>query len=138
MPENASDFVRTDREHLIHPQHHPSDHEQPRVWVRGKGSTMWDAEGREYLDGLAGLWNVNVGHGRAELAEAGAEQMRTLAYASSYIGSTNPLAIRLAARLAELVYDGLNTVFFTSGGAESNESAFKTARFYWKALGKPG
>ena len=133
----SSDLVLDDQRHLIHPLHHPSDHVAPRVWVRGEGACLWDAGGREYIDGMSGLWNVNVGHGRAELADAAAAQMRALAYCSSYAGSTNPPAIRLATRLSELAYARLNSVFFTSGGAESNESAFKTARFYWKASGRP-
>jgi adenosylmethionine-8-amino-7-oxononanoate aminotransferase len=58
-----------DRLHLIHPLQHPSAHRQPRVWVEGRGATIVDADGREYLDALAGRWNVNVGHGRRELAE---------------------------------------------------------------------
>jgi putrescine aminotransferase len=127
-----------DRSHLIHPLQHPVDHSEPHVWVRGEGASIWDASGREFIDGLAGLWNVNVGHGRRELAEAAAQQMQTLAYATGYAGSTTEPAIRLAERLSRLVYPGLNTFFFTSGGAESNESAFKTARFFWKAKGRPG
>jgi adenosylmethionine-8-amino-7-oxononanoate aminotransferase len=96
-----------------------------------------DAQGREYIDGLAGLWNVNVGHGRHELAQAAHEQMSTLAYCSAYAGSTNLPAIALAERLSALAYPSINTFFFTSGGAEASESSFKTARFYWKARGKP-
>jgi len=80
---------------------------------------------------------VNVGHGRKELAQAAAEQMATLAYATNYVGSSNVPAIRLANRLIGLAYPNLAAVYFTSGGAESTESAFKTARFYWKAKGKP-
>ncbi len=96
-----------------------------------------DSTGREYIDGLAGLWNVNVGHGRQELADAAQKQMATLAFHSAYAGGTNEPAIRLAERLSGLTYPSINTFFFTSGGAESSESSFKTARFYWKALGKP-
>jgi adenosylmethionine-8-amino-7-oxononanoate aminotransferase len=107
------------------------------VWVKGEGAILIDAEGREFIDALSCLWNVNVGHGRRELAEAAAAQMAELAFVSSYAGATNIPATHLAARLAELAYPSLNTTFFTSGGAESNESAFKTARFYWKAMGKP-
>ena len=131
------DLVKEDQEHLFHPLHHPADHQSPRVWVKGEGIYLWDAEGRQYIDGLACLWNVNVGHGRQELAEAAATQIAELAYCSSYAGSTNIPATKLASKLASLAYPSLNTVYFTSGGAESNESAFKTARFYWKALGKP-
>jgi adenosylmethionine-8-amino-7-oxononanoate aminotransferase len=94
-----------------------------------------DVDGREYIDGLAGLWNVNVGHGRTELADAAEIQMKELAYCSGYVGSTNIPAIELASRLVEIA--DMQAVFFTSGGAEANESAFKTARFYWKACGKP-
>jgi len=135
---DSVELAAEDRRHLIHPLQHPTDHAEPHVWVRGEGASIWDASGREYIDGLAGLWNVNVGHGRRELAEAAAEQVRTLAYASGYVGSTTVPAVRLAERLSRLVYPGLNTVFFCSGGAESNESAFKTARFFWKAKGRPG
>ena len=129
--------IELDRAHLLHPLHHPSTHAQPRIWVEGRGAVIKDAEGREYLDGLSGLWNVNVGHGRAELAQAGMEQMSTLAYSSAYSGSTNRPAIQLAERLSRLVYPSINAFFFTSGGAEASESSFKTARFYWKAVGKP-
>ncbi len=131
-------LVKEDQDHLIHPLHHPSDHLEPMIYVRGRGAVLTDIQGREYIDGLAGLWNVNVGHGRAELAQAAAEQMSELAYFSGYSGSSNVPAIQLAAKLISLAYPNMQGVFFTSGGAESNESAFKTARFYWKARGKPG
>jgi putrescine---pyruvate transaminase len=131
------DLVKEDQEHLFHPLHHPADHQSPKVWVKGEGIYLWDAEGRQYIDGLACLWNVNVGHGRKELAEAAATQMAELEYCSSYAGATNIPATKLASKLASLAYPSLNTVYFTSGGAESNESAFKTARFYWKAMGTP-
>lgn len=121
----------------MHPLHHPSAYPATRVWVKGQGSRITDATGREYLDGLAGLWNVNIGHGRRELGEAALQQMSTLAFHSAYAGGTNEPAIRLAERLSSLAYPSINTFFFTSGGAESSESSFKTARFYWKALGKP-
>ena len=134
---NASALVAEDRDHLLHPLYHPNDHAKPHVWVKGKGVILTDAEGREYIDGLACLWNVNVGHGRRELAEAAAEQMATLAYATNYVGSSNVPAIQLAQRLTELAYPNLCATYFASGGAEANESAFKTARFYWKVKGRP-
>jgi putrescine---pyruvate transaminase len=127
-----------DRAHLIHSLHHPSAHAGTRLWVSGKGALITDSKGREYIDGLSGLWNVHVGHGRQELADAARQQMATLAYHSTYAGSTNEKAIALAERLSRLVYPSINTFFFTSGGAEASETSFKTARFYWKALGKPG
>src|SRR5215510_16149488 len=126
-----------ERAHFIHPVHHPSTYAASRIWVSGDGAVIKDADGREYIDGLSGLWNVNVGHGRRELAEAASRQMATLAFHSAYAGSSNAPAIALAERLSRLVSPSINTFFFTSGGAESSETSFKTARFYWKALGKP-
>jgi adenosylmethionine-8-amino-7-oxononanoate aminotransferase len=126
-----------DRAHLIHPLHHPSAHAGTRIWVSGTGAVITDSTGRDYIDGLSGLWNVNVGHGRQELADAARQQMATLAYHSTYAGSSNEKAIALAERLSRLVYPSINTFYFTSGGAEASETSFKTARFYWKALGKP-
>jgi adenosylmethionine-8-amino-7-oxononanoate aminotransferase len=138
MPHGSpKDLATLDATHLLHPLYHPAEHAGAHIWVKGEGATLTDAEGRTYLDGLSCLWNVNVGHGRTELAAAAAEQMATLAFATGYTGSSNVPAIRLAARLREVAYPNLTTTFFTSGGAESNESAFKTARFYWKAIGRP-
>src|SRR5438128_2512206 len=137
MALTAAELVKADQEHLIHPLHHPSENAEPVIYVRGRGATVWDIGGHEYIDGLSGLWNVNVGHGRAELAEAAAAQMKELAYFTAYVGSSNIPAITLADRLMEITYDNMQAVFLASGGAEANESAFKTARFYWKAGGKP-
>src|SRR5438552_17464237 len=137
MALTAAELVKADQEHLIHPLHHPSENAEPVIYVRGRGATVWDIGGHEYIDGLSGLWNVNVGHGRAELAEAAAAQMKELAYFTAYVGSSNIPAITLADRLMEITYDNMQAVFLASGGAEANESAFKTARFYWKAVGKP-
>lgn len=136
MALTIEELVRADQEHLIHPLHHPVDHQQPVIYVRGHGAMVEDAKGAEYIDALSGLWNVNVGHGRAELADAAAAQMKELAFFSSYIGSSNIPAITLASRLIKMVSNEMQAVFFASGGAEANESAFKTARFYWKARGK--
>jgi len=127
-----------DRAHLLHPLHHPSAYAKARVWVSGDGATLTDSTGREYIDGLSGLWNVNVGHGRRELGEAALAQMSTLAFSSAYAGGTNEPAIELADKLSALMYPSINTFFFTSGGAEASETSFKAARFYWKAVGKPG
>ena len=136
MLAGAAELVKADREHLIHPLHHPLDNANTVIYVRGRGAVVEDIDGHAYIDGLSGLWNTNVGHGRAELAEAAAAQMKELAYFSGYVGASNVPAITLANRLIEIAYDNMQAVFFTTGGAESNESAFKTARFYWKARGK--
>jgi putrescine---pyruvate transaminase len=134
---SLTELIRTDQEHLIHPLHHPIDHSEPVVYVRGSGVVVEDACGRKYLDGLSGLWNVNVGHGRRELADAAAAQMKELAYFSAYAGSSNIPAITLADQLIKIAYNNMQAVFFTCGGAEANEAALKTARFYWRAQGKP-
>lgn len=130
-------LIEADQAHLIHPLHTAADHQTPIVLVAGDGAVLRDAEGREYIDGLASLWNVNAGHGRRELAEAAAEQMRRLAYASAYVGFTNEPAVRLAERLLGLAYANLSGVYFTTGGAESNETAFKIARYFWRRRGMP-
>lgn len=132
-----TEHVQADQAHLLHPLYHPSAHQGPKIWVEARGSFVKDIAGNEYIDGLSALWNVNVGHGREELARAAYEQMTRMAYYSAYAGSSNPPAIALAEKLSQLVYPSINTFFFTSGGAESTESSFKTARFYWKAVGRP-
>ena len=130
-------LIQQDTEHLIHPLHHQGMHSNGLVWVRGKGAILEDADGKEYLDGLAGLWNNTAGHGQQTLVDAASQQMATLPYASGYTGSTNPKAIELAERLSEMMYPKINHFFFTSGGGESSDSNFKMARYYWKLKGKP-
>jgi adenosylmethionine-8-amino-7-oxononanoate aminotransferase len=134
---DVDNVLRVDREHLIHPLYHPADHARPLVIVRGEGAEIVDANGKRYFDALSSLWNVNVGHGRVELAQVAAEQMATLAFNNNYVGFVNVPSTRLAEKLIELTYSNLNAVYFTTSGAESNESAFKTARFFWKLQGKP-
>ncbi len=127
-----------DRRRLVHPLHHPKEHAAARIFTRGEGAMLHTADGNSYIDGLSALWNVNVGHGRRELAQAAAKQMETLAYASAYAGFSNEPAIRLADAIVARAYPNSAAVYFTTGGAESNESAFKTARYFWKRQGKPG
>jgi putrescine aminotransferase len=107
------------------------------MFGRGRGSTLYDVEERPYLDAMAGLWNVNTGYGRAELAEAAAEQMRELAFSSAYGGFGHAPGAQLAAKLAELAPGDLGVTYFASGGAEANDSAFKVARLYWSLRGRP-
>ena len=112
-----------------------ADHEIP-VMVRGQGPYLWDQHGRRYLDGLSGLFVVQVGHGRRELAEAAARQGSQLGYFPIW-SYAHPTAIELAARLADLAPGDINRVFFTSGGSEAVESAWKLARQYFRAIGEP-
>lgn len=135
MPDRAA-LLKAD-ERLLHPLHDSAEHREPLMLVEGRGVMLKDASGREYLDAFAGLWNVLAGYGRQELAQAAADQMSRLPYCSAYAGLSNAPAAELAERLAGIAYPKLNTTFFTCGGAESNESAFKTARCYWKLKGKP-
>jgi adenosylmethionine-8-amino-7-oxononanoate aminotransferase len=108
----------------------------PPVIVRGEGAYVFDAEGKRYLDGLAGLFAVQVGHGREELAEAAARQTRELAYFPLW-GTAHPRAIELAERMTAAAPGDLNRVFFTVSGGESVETAWKLAKQYFKLTGKP-
>ncbi len=135
--DGTTQLLESDRRFLVHPLHHPDDHQQPLVVVEGRGAMLRDADGRDYIDGLSGLWNVNVGHGRAELADAASAQMRRIAFASAYIGATNEPAVRLAEKIVGHAYSNSAAVYFTTAGAESNESSFKFARYYWKLKDKP-
>jgi len=110
-------------------------HEVP-VMVRGEGAYVWDQHGKRYLDGLAGLFTSQLGHGRSELAEAGAKQASTLAYFPLWTYA-HPRAIELAERLAGYAPGDLNRIFFTSGGSEAVESAWKLARQYFRITGQP-
>ncbi len=122
----------------LHPTYHPKSHVNPLVVERGEGVWLYTTDGQKILDGMAGLWNVNVGYGREEIAKVAYDQMKKLAFTSGFSGMTNLPSIQLADKLAGFAYEGLNTTMFTSGGSESNDSAFKTARYYWKRKGKPG
>src|SRR5580698_6903284 len=82
MQISKDELIKADRQHQVHSLHHPIDLADPVIVVSGRGVTVQDIDGKQYIDGLSGLWNVNVGHGRAELAEAAAAQMKTLAYFS--------------------------------------------------------
>jgi adenosylmethionine-8-amino-7-oxononanoate aminotransferase len=113
------------------------EHNDIPIFVRGSGVRLYDVHGRSYLDGLASLFVVQAGHGRAVLAEAGRRQAEELAYYPIW-SAAHPGAIELATRLAELAPGDLNRVFFTTGGSEAVESAWKLARAYFKAIGQPG
>jgi putrescine---pyruvate transaminase len=135
MERATSELEEIDRGHQIHSLHHRVDLDEQIIFSSGHGIFVQDVNGRDYIDGLSGLWNVAVGHGRQDLADAAAQQMRKLAYFSGYAGSSTIPSIELAKRLIELTPE-MKSVFFASGGAEANESAFKTARYYWAVRGK--
>src|SRR5439155_16512296 len=112
-----------------------ADHDVP-ILVRGEGCHVWDEHGNRYFDGLSALFCVNIGHGRADIAQAGADQAKELGFFTNW-SYAHPPAIRLAAKLASLAPGDLNRVFFTSGGSEAVETAIKLARQYHKLTGNP-
>jgi len=127
-----------DLAHIIHPQFYAADHEGAVIFDHGNGAELTDVEGRTYIDALSSLWNVAVGHGRRELAEAAAEQMAKLGFSNSYTGYANVPSIQLTERLLSLVYPNMSGIFYASSGSEANEMAIKAARFFWFLAGKPG
>ena len=108
-----------------------------RVISKAKGVYLWDAEGNQYLDGMAGLWCVNVGYGRKEITDAVYAQMQQLPYYNTFFQTTHPPVAELAAKVAELTPDGLNRVFFCSSGSEANDTVLRMVRHYWASVGKP-
>lgn len=133
------DYQTAGRDHLwLHFTRHSTYEkggEMPLI-VKGEGHKIWDSHGREYIDGLAGLFVVQVGHGRDELAEAAAKQAKELAFFPLW-SFAHPRAVELADRIAAMAPGDLNRVFFTTGGGEAVESAWKLAKQYFKLTGKP-
>ncbi|HET7615634.1 MAG TPA: aminotransferase class III-fold pyridoxal phosphate-dependent enzyme, partial [Bacillales bacterium] len=136
----TAELVQLDKRHYLHPTSPPkaqAEQGPPIIFSEGNGIYADNMEGETYIDGLSMLWNVNLGHGQKELAETAKEQMSKMAYASSFKGYGNEPAICLAEKLASLSPGDLNAVFYTSGGSESNDTAFKLSRFYWGLKGQP-
>ena len=137
MTPDSAALQDLDRRHLIHPHQNrlrPDRH----VFVRGEGARVWDTDGVEFLDMMAGgNWVVAIGHARPELAEAAAAQVGQLEYFSCWREYSNEPAIRLATRLAELAPAGLETVMFTSGGSDGTDTAIKVARRFHFERGEP-
>jgi putrescine aminotransferase len=135
---DLADLRRLDRAHHLHPftDHRALHRAGTHVIRSARGSTVVDEDGRELLDGLAGLWCTNVGYGREEIVQAVAEQMRAVAFYPSFFNTTTEPAIRLAARLAELAPPGLAHAIFSNSGSEANETALKLVRAYWKLRGR--
>jgi putrescine---pyruvate transaminase len=108
-----------------------------RIIVRAKGCRIVDAAGQEILDGMAGLWCVNVGYGREELARAAYEQMLELPFYNTFFRTATPPVVQLAAQLARLTGGELKHFFFSNSGSEANDTAFRLARHYWNVVGQP-
>lgn len=129
-----------DAAHHMHPF---TDHKElgakgARIIERAEGVYLWDSEGQQILDGMAGLWCVNVGYGRTELADAAYQQMLKLPYYNSFFQCTNPPAVKLAAAIAEIAPAHMNRVFFTGSGSEANDTVLRMVRRFWDLQGKPG
>jgi putrescine aminotransferase len=135
---DLGELRRLDREHHLHPftDHRAMHREGTHVIRSARGSTVVGEDGRELLDGLAGLWCVNVGHGRQEIAQAVLEQMRAVAFYPSFFNTTTEPTILLSARLADLAPGRLHRALFSSSGSEANETALKLIRGYWKLSGR--
>ena len=130
-----------DRAHVIHPITELRTHEVkgPRIITGGKGIRLETSDGKSVIDGFSGLFNINVGHGRTEIADAVADQMRRMPYYPSFWDFSNVPAIRLAERLAGLFPADrqLDHFLFTSGGSDANETNFWIARHYQAVRGQP-
>jgi len=135
----TAELRAADTAHYLHPftDFRGLAREGSRIMVKGEGAWLTDSDGKRYLDGMAGLWCTNVGHGRREIAEAAHEQMLELAYYNSFFKTSNAPAIRLAEKLAEIAPAHMNRVFFCGSGSEANDTVFRLARYYWALQGKP-
>jgi len=128
-----------DSAHHLHPF---TDHKElrgagARMVVRAEGPFIYDSEGTQILDGMAGLWCVNVGYGREELARAAYDQMKELPFYNSFFRCTTPTPVLLSAKLADLAPANVNQVFYGSSGSEANDTALRLVRHYWALEGKP-
>lgn len=136
---STAELKHANARHLWHPMAHPKAMQQtpPDIIVRGEGSWIWDVDGHRMVDGVAGLWTVNVGFGRTEIRDAIVSQLDELAYYNVFRGTTHPRAIELAERVVNLMQpDGVGAVFFSNGGSDAVEGALKLARQYWKVRGQ--
>ncbi|MCW1954720.1 MAG: aspartate aminotransferase family protein [Roseobacter sp.] len=135
----TEELQRLDAAHHMHPFTTNDDLEKKgaRVITRAKGVTLTDSEGNDILDAMAGLWCVNIGYGRDELADVASRQMRELPYYNTFFQTTHVPAIALAERLAELTPYDLNHVFFANSGSEANDTNIRIVRTYWQEKGQP-
>jgi putrescine aminotransferase len=133
------EWQELDARHYLHPftDFRSLAAEGSRVITRAEGVYLYDTDGKQILDAMSGLWCVNIGYGRNELADVAARQMRELPYYNSFFKSANPPAIELASLLAELTPRQFNRVFFTNSGSEANDTILRMTRRYWDLLGQP-
>ena len=137
---NTLDWQAVDSAHHLHPFSDTKAlaEEGCRVITRADDIYIWDSDGNRLLDGMAGLWCVNIGYGRKELAEAAQRQLLELPYYNNFFKTSAAPAIELSGLLAEITAPHLNHVFFTNSGSEANDTVFRLVRRYWDLAGKPG
>ena len=133
------DLRQKDRDHNIHPwtDFATFKEEGSEVMAEADGVYVYNAEGERYMDGIGGLWCVNIGYGRDEMAQAIADQVRRIPYYSTFTHLTTPPAAELAAKLAEVAPASINHVFYGTGGSMANDTAIRVIHFYFNRLGKP-
>ncbi|WP_370278569.1 aspartate aminotransferase family protein [Pontibacterium sp.] len=136
---NTAAVQATDAEHHLHPFTNTGalNKKGARVITKGEGVYLWDSEGQKILDGMAGLWCVNMGYGRKELVEAATKQMNELAYYNTFFQTTHTPAAELAKEIASVTPDGLNHIFFANSGSEAIDTIIRLVRQYWNIKGKP-
>ncbi|MCA3559725.1 MAG: aspartate aminotransferase family protein [Aestuariivirga sp.] len=137
---DIAEVIRNDIAHHFHPfTDHKSFHAEggPRVMTQADGIWIWDGNGHKLLDGMSGLWCVNVGYGRKELAEAAYKQMLDLPYYNTFFKTTTVPATELAAKISSVMPKRFKHIFFTNSGSESNDTIVRFVRHYWKLKGKP-
>ena len=128
-----------DSAHYLHPFTDTKDlaAKGARVIVKGEGIYIWDSDGKKIIDGMSGLWCVNVGYGRKEISAAAVAQMDTLPYYNSFFNTTNLPAVNLAKAIVDVAPDGFHHVFFTGSGSEGNDTIFRMVRRFWDVQGQP-
>lgn len=134
------ELVQLDKKHFLHPSTPIKQHQEQGpdfIFTEGEGIYLTDVRGKKVIDSLSSLWNVNIGHGRTELGQAAMEQMSKLAFSSTFASNSHEPVIELAEKVADMSPGDLTMTFFTSGGSEANDTAFKTVRHYWKMKGQP-
>ncbi len=139
LNDKTDEILELDK-HLVHSfadLHSLTEPDARTVITQAEGAYVFDARGERYLDGMAGLWCVNVGHGRREISAAVANQLNTLDYFSTFYNLTHPTAATLAAKLAELAPGTLNHVYFANSGSVANDTAIRIVHHYYNRLGKP-
>ena len=139
MTLTTAEYQALDNAHFLHPfTDHKRMHETgARIIERAEGVYLWDSDGHQMLDGMAGLWCVNVGYGRKDLAEVARKQIEELPYYNSFFQTAHPPVIDLSKLLSEITQDHLTHVFLTNSGSESNDTVVRMARYFWQCMGHP-